>query len=128
MMCQQEYWRGRRLVCPTASATASLLHLRRRLALWVPMAGYGMNACIAYAMTSWQLAATLKGMCDPPPFSMPWRPNEKKKGHPLAVSAILHAPSSPLKKRSAASVPDNSTSRVRMATRVRARFGRMLYS
>jgi len=64
-LVQKEDWIGRRLVAT---------HLRDRRIficgdaahLWVPYAGYGMNAGIADAVTlSWQLAAVLKGWASP---------------------------------------------------------------
>jgi len=119
----KEDWIGRRLVADRfrdrrACICGDAAHL------WVPMAGYGMNAGIADAMNlSWQLAATLKGWADPAILDA-FEAERQAITEQVSQFAMNHAIA--LAKQRAA-VPDNIEAPGPEGDAVRARFGRMLY-
>jgi 2-polyprenyl-6-methoxyphenol hydroxylase-like FAD-dependent oxidoreductase len=119
----KEDWIGRRLVAD---------HFRDRRAficgdaahLWVPMAGYGMNAGIADAVNlTWKLAAVLKGWAAPgilDSYEAERQPITEQVSHFAMNHAIA------LGKQRAA-VPDNIEAPGAEGDAVRAQFGRALY-
>jgi 2-polyprenyl-6-methoxyphenol hydroxylase-like FAD-dependent oxidoreductase len=119
----KEDWIGRRLV-------ADRFRDRRAFIggdashLWVPMAGYGMNAGIADAMNlSWQMAAVLKGwaafdILDA--YEAERQPITEQVSHFAMNHAIALG-------RQRAAVPDNIEMPGAEGDAVRAQFGRQLY-
>src|SRR5258708_32907762 len=118
-----EDWIGRRLVAARFRDRRAFI-CGDAAHLWVPMAGYGMNAGIADAMNlSWQLAATLKGWADPAILDA-YEAERQAITEQVSQFAMNHAIA--LAKQRAA-VPDNIEAPGPEGDAVRARVGRTLY-
>jgi 2-polyprenyl-6-methoxyphenol hydroxylase-like FAD-dependent oxidoreductase len=119
----KEDWIGRRLVADRFRDRRAFI-CGDAAHLWVPMAGYGMNAGIADAMNlSWQLAATLKGWAYPAILDA-YEAERQAITEQVSRFAMNHAIA--LSKQRAA-VPDNIEAPGPEGEAVRAQFGRMLY-
>ncbi len=120
----KEDWIGRRLVADRFRDRRAFI-CGDAAHLWVPMAGYGMNAGIADAVNlTWKLAAVLKGwaasglLCS---FEAERQPITEQVSHFAMNHAIA------LGKQRAA-VPDNIEAPGAEGDAVRAQFGRALYA
>jgi 2-polyprenyl-6-methoxyphenol hydroxylase-like FAD-dependent oxidoreductase len=119
----KEDWIGRRLVADRFRDRRAFI-CGDASHLWVPMAGYGMNAGIADAMNlSWQMAAVLKGwaafdILDA--YEAERQPITEQVSHFAMNHAIALG-------RQRAAVPDNIEVPGAEGDAVRAQFGRQLY-
>ncbi len=119
----KEDWIGRRLVADRFRDRRAFI-CGDASHLWVPMAGYGMNAGIADAMNlSWQMAAVLKGwaafdILDA--YEAERQPITEQVSHFAMNHAIALG-------RQRAAVPDNIEMPGAEGDAVRAQFGRQLY-
>ena len=119
----KEDWIGRRLVADRFRDRRAFI-CGDAAHLWVPMAGYGMNAGIADAVNlTWKLAAVLKGWAAPElldSYEAERQPITEQVSHFAMNHAIA------LGKQRAA-VPDNIEAPGAEGDAVRAKFGRALY-
>lgn len=119
----KEDWIGRRLVADRFRDRRALI-CGDASHLWVPMAGYGMNAGIADATNlTWKLAAVLKGWAAPDildSYEAERQPITEQVSHFAMNHAIA------LGKQRAA-IPDDIEAAGPEGDAVRARFGRALY-
>jgi 2-polyprenyl-6-methoxyphenol hydroxylase-like FAD-dependent oxidoreductase len=119
----KEDWIGRRLVADRFRDRRVFI-CGDAAHLWVPMAGYGMNAGIADATNlSWQMAAALKGWAAADildAYEAERQPITEQVSHFAMNHAIALG-------RQRAAVPDNIEAPGPDGDAVRARFGRELY-
>jgi 2-polyprenyl-6-methoxyphenol hydroxylase-like FAD-dependent oxidoreductase len=119
----KEDWIGRRLVADRFRDRRAFI-CGDASHLWVPMAGYGMNAGIADATNlSWQMAGVLKGWAAPDildAYEAERQPITEQVSHFAMNHAIALG-------RQRAAVPDNIEAPGAEGDAVRAQFGRQLY-
>jgi 2-polyprenyl-6-methoxyphenol hydroxylase-like FAD-dependent oxidoreductase len=119
----QEDWIGRRMVADRFRDRCVFL-CGDSAHIWVPFAGYGMNAGIADAMNlSWMLAGVLKGWADPmllDAYEIERRPITEQVSR-YAMSIIL------ARMKQYSEVPENIEATGPEGDAVRARIGRQAY-
>lgn len=119
----QEDWLGRRMLADKFRDRRVFI-CGDAAHIWVPFAGYGMNAGIADAMNlSWMLAGVLKGWADPAildAFEAERWPITEQVSHYAMNTALSLA-------RARAEVPENIEASGPEGDAVRERFGRLVY-